>query len=94
MTVPERVLARLGIQGRSDVPIAKTLGDMVARQHGREQVGFFFPSRVEARVTPPVVTLWFRQFLQIVITRCWIIDRRQGFQIALVAGQGMALIVV
>ena len=91
VTMSVRISRRGVKERRADVLVAESLGDVVASQHGGEQASFFLPSRVEPRVTSALVALSFRQFLQVVIARRRIVDRRQGFQIALIAGQGLAL---
>ena len=88
------IVKRVGVEDRTDVLVAKSLDDVLAGQYSSEQTRFRCPCWVETCITPLLLTNRFGQFLQIVIVWRWVVDDRQSFQITLVAGQGMALIVV
>src|ERR1019366_488861 len=85
LTLPTTLLLHAVIQGQANVLVAKALADVVARQHGSEQTDFLCARWVEARVTAALLALRFGQSLQIVVARRRIIDRRQCFQVTLVA---------
>src|SRR5258708_303261 len=84
------VLRVVVIQSSADVFVAKALGNVIARQHGREQAGLLFAGRIEARVAAAFLALALGQSAQLVIRGCWILYRRQGFQVTQVASEGLA----
>ena len=88
------VVGGFAVQGPTQVAIAESLRDVIPGQHGGKPACRVCAGRVEARVTASLVTLSLRQALEIVVARRRIVDRRQRRQLTLVAGQGVALIVM
>ena len=76
----------------TNVRIVETSKLVTTRLHRLKHFHVFTTSRIEARITPSLMNLRFRQLRHSAVGRCRIIHNRQGIQIAVVGGTTEVLV--
>ena len=91
---PFRLCRAGSFEDAAEVFVAEPLGDVVAGQDGGEQLQIVVASRIEPCRVAAVDSLRFREVGQFAMGGCRVGGMTKRLQVSLIAGEGVALIVV